>query len=461
MIVHVGLSHRTARVELREQLAIVQDDVPAFLDELVRATPIAEAMVLSTCNRVEVYGALPRGASSDAPRLEEACAALAARLAARGTPEVAAALVKRTGTPALHHLFRVASSLDSIVIGEPQILGQLKDAISTATEHGALGALLGKALHRALFVGKRVRTETQIGAGQVSVSSVAVDLAVQIFGDLRGKTALMVGAGEMAESAAKLLVKEGARLIVVNRSRERAEKLAVEVGGEARDWGELNWCLIESDIVISSTSSPTFVITLEAMKTARKARRGRSLFMIDIAVPRDIDPAVADLDGVYRYDIDDLEQIVAESLAGRAAEAEKAEQIVLAEVRAYEARAAEQAMSPVIVGLRARVRASLATELERSLSGKLKHLGPADREALAIMIDAATNKICHRPTARLKALANEPRGYEAVETLTDLFDLPESLGKEDDEAGSGEESGKQQRAGAPDERASSAKERAS
>jgi glutamyl-tRNA reductase len=339
--------------------------------------------------------------------------------------------------------------------------GQLKDAISTATEHGALGALLGKALHRALFVGKRVRTETQIGAGQVSVSSVAVDLAVQIFGDLRGKTALMVGAGEMAESAAKLLVKEGARLIVVNRSRERAEKLAVEVGGEARDWGELNWCLIESDIVISSTSSPTFVITLEAMKTARKARRGRSLFMIDIAVPRDIDPAVADLDGVYRYDIDDLEQIVAESLAGRAAEAEKAEQIVLAEVRAYEARAAEQAMSPVIVGLRARVRASLATELERSLSGKLKHLGPADREALAIMIDAATNKICHRPTARLKALANEPRGYEAVETLTDLFDLPESLGKEDDEAGSGEESGKQQRAGAPDERASSAKERAS
>lgn len=435
MIVKVGLSHRTARVELREQLAVCHDDIPGFLDELVRMTPIAEAVVLSTCNRVEVYGALPRGVAGDDALLEEACRAVATRLAARGTEEVAASLVRRTGVDALRHLFRVASSLDSLVVGEPQILGQLKEAITFATEHGAVGPLLSKALHRALFVGKRVRTETQIGAGQVSVSSVAVDLALQIFGDLRGKTALMVGAGEMAESAAKLVVKEGARLLVVNRSPERAARLAAEVGGEPREWGELNWCLIESDIVVSSTSSPAFVITLDAMKTAKKARRGRSLFLIDIAVPRDIDPAVASLDGVYRYDIDDLEQIVADSITSRAAEADKAEQIVMSEVRAFEARATELSMNPVIVGLRARVRASLTSELERSLAGKLKHLGPAEREALSVMVDAATNRICHRPSARLRALASEPRGLDAVETLTDLFDLPESLGEVDLDSG--------------------------
>ncbi|NUP11563.1 MAG: glutamyl-tRNA reductase [Polyangiaceae bacterium] len=425
-MVQVGLSHRTARVELREQLAVCHDDIPTFIDELVRHTPVTEAMVLSTCNRVEVYAALPRGHASDDATLDEVGRAVASRLAHRGTAEVAAALVRRRGLDALHHLFRVASSLDSLVVGEPQILGQLKDAITVATEHGTLGPVLGKVLHRALFVGKRVRTETQIGAGQVSVSSVAVDLALQIFGDLNGKTALMVGAGEMAESAAKLLVKEGARLLVVNRSIERATKLAAEVGGVPHEWGQLNWSLIDADIVVSSTSSPHFVITHDAMKTAKKARRGRSLFLIDIAVPRDIDPAVASLDGVYRYDIDDLEQIVADSLAGRAAEAEKAEGIVLSEVRAFEVRAAELAMNPVIVGLRARIRAALNLELERSLAGKLKHLGATEREALGVMIDAATNKICHRPSARLRALANDPRGFDAVETLTDLFDLPEA-----------------------------------
>lgn len=425
MIVNVGLSHRTARVELREKLAISNDDIPEFLEELIRSTPVNEAVVLSTCNRVEVYAALPRGAPAELAHLDAAAIAIAARLAERGTKEVAAALSRRVGQDAIHHLFRVAASLDSLVVGEPQILGQLKDAIAIATTQGTIGPTLGKALHRALFVGKRVRTETQIGAGQVSVSSVAVDLAAQIFGDLGGKTALLVGAGEMAESAAKLLVKEGARLLVVNRSPERAARLAADVGGEAREWGELNWCLIESDIVVSSTASPTFVITHEAMKTARKARRGRSLFLIDIAVPRDIDPAIADMDGIYRYDIDDLEQIVAESLAGRASEAEKAAQIVLAEVRSFEAKATELAMNPVIVGLRARVRASLVTELERSLSSKLKHLSAGDREALARMLDAATNKICHRPTSRLRAMANDPRGEEAVEILKDLFDLPE------------------------------------
>lgn len=432
MIVKVGLSHRTAPVEVREKIAIPKDQLPEVIDDLLKHAPIGEAVVLSTCNRVEVYAALPRNAGATAEDLSRASHAIADRLIRRSSPEVGRTLVREHGPEALRHLFRVASSLDSLVIGEPQILGQLKDALSFASEHGSVGPMLSKAMHRALFVGKRVRSETQIGAGQVSVSSIAVDLAVQIFGDLRGRTALLVGAGDMAESAAKLLVKEGARLLVVNRSRERAERLATEVGGQPRDWGELNWCLIETDIVVSSTASPNYVITLDAMKTARKARRGRSLFLIDIAVPRDIDPAIDALDGTYLYDIDDLEQQVAASLAGRAAEASRAETIVESEVRAFEAKAAELSMNPVIVGLRARIRATLSAELDRSLSGKLKHLGPAEREALTMMVDAATNKICHRPTAKLRALANDSRGQEVIETLTELFDLPQHLTDGDD-----------------------------
>jgi glutamyl-tRNA reductase len=378
----------------------------------------------STCNRVEVYTAPPRGAANDPSALEAIATRVASALKRRGGAGVEKSLRKETGTHAVRHLFRVASSLDSLVVGEPQILGQLKDAISFANEHHGLGPTLGRAMRRALHVGKRVRTETAIGAGQVSVASVAVDLAGQICGDLRGKQALLVGAGEMAEGAAKLVVKEGASLSIVNRSRERADRLAAEVGGTPRDWAALNWSLIEADIVITSTSSPTHVITLEAMKTAKKARRGRSIFLIDIAVPRDVDPAINKLDGVYLYDVDDLSQIVAESLKGRASEAAKAEAIVETEVKSFESWRAEQAMAPAIVSLRARTRAMLASEVERSLSGKLKHLGEAERQALAIMVDAATNKLCHRPSTRLKELASDPRGFEYAEVLSELFDLP-------------------------------------
>lgn len=428
-IVKVGLSHHSAPVQVRERLALRSEVVPELIDELLQHAPIAEAAVLSTCNRVEVYAALPRDVKPEPHRLDEAAKAITARLVARGGPEVGKALVRKHGSDAVRHLFRVACSLDSIVVGEPQILGQLKEAISIAVHHGSVGPTLNRALHRALHVGKRVRSETQIGQGQVSVSSVAVDLAAQIFGDLEGRVALLVGAGEMAEAAAKLLGKQGARIVVVNRSRERAERLAAEVGGEPRDWGELNWCLIDADIVITSTSSPTFVVTLDALKTARKARRGRNLFFIDIAVPRNVDPDVAKLDGIYLYDIDNLEDAVAGSLAGRANEAQRAESMVEEELRAFETKSTELALNPVVVGLRARIRATLLAELERSLSTKLKHLGAAEREALSTMLDAATNKLCHRPTTRLKALALDSRADDYVEILRDLFDLPDSIGE--------------------------------
>jgi glutamyl-tRNA reductase len=424
VIVVVGLSHKTAPLEVRERLAIGREALPDFMRRLTGSRHVGEAVVLSTCNRVEVYAAAPGRGAEDATLAEAGRATLAA-LVSLGGEELTRHLGCTHGAPAVKHLFRVAASLDSLVVGEPQILGQLKDAIDIARELRTLGQTLGNAMHRAVRVGKRVRSETQIGAGQVSVSSVAIDMARQIFGDLAGRVALLVGAGEMAEAAAKLVVKAGARLIVVNRSPERAAALAKEVGGDPRVWGELERSIVESDIVISSTSSPTYVITKDLVKSARKARRGRSLFLIDIAVPRDVDPKVNELENVYLYDVDDLSQIVAESLRGRAAEAEKAARIVEEEARGFETWTLEQAMTPTIVGLRARTRAVLSAEVERSLSGKLRHLSAADREALALMIDAATNKLLHTPVSRLRAMATEPKALDYVEALRDLFDVPE------------------------------------
>jgi glutamyl-tRNA reductase len=217
---------------------------------------------------------------------------------------------------------------------------------------------------------------------------------------------------------------------VVNRSPERAAALAQEVGGAPRAWGDLERAVTEADIVVSSTASPQVIISRDMVRRARKARKGRSLFFIDIAVPRDIDPAVNDLDNVYLYDVDDLSQIVAQSLQGRAAEAARAEEIVREEVRGFESWTRERALTPTIVGLRARTRALLAAEVERSLSGKLRHLGPAERQALAIMVEAATNRLLHAPITRLRALAADPRAPEHVDALRELFDLENAPGGE-------------------------------
>jgi len=430
VIAVVGLSHKNAPLEVRERLALPKDTLPQVLERLLSEPAIGEAVILSTCNRVEVYVA-PRppreGASArgfDGAQVAEAQRIVRDLLLGYGDV-LAPYLVSAEGDDAVRHLFRVASSLDSLVVGEPQILGQLKDAIELAKETRAIGATLGQAMHHAVRVGKRVRTDTAIGAGQVSISSVAVDLARQIFGDLSGHRALLVGAGEMAEAASKLVVRGGAKLVVVNRSPERAAALAHEVGGEPRPWAELEAAVVEADIVICSTSSPTFVLSRDLVKRATKVRRGRSLFLIDIAVPRDVDPAVNELDNVYVYDIDDLSQIVAESMQGRAAEAARAEAIVEGEVRSFEAWARKHALTPLITSLRTRTRAVLEGELERSLNGKLRHLPEADREALRTMLDAATNKLLHAPTAHLKALADDSRGEDYAEALRDLFELEE------------------------------------
>ena len=426
MIAVIGLSHRSAPLDVRERLAFPKEELPALLARLVALDSVGEAVLLSTCNRVEVYVA-PRGVPSSEERLvADATRAVKDLLTTLGTERVAPHLVSVEGTDAVRHLFRVASSLDSLVIGEPQILGQLKDAIDLARDNQALGPTLGQAMHHAVRVGKRVRTETAIGAGQVSVSSVAIDLARRIFDGLADKHALLVGAGEMAETASKLLVRAGAKLAVVNRSLERAEALAREVGGDARPWTALETSLAQADVVITSTSSPTFVITRELVKRVSKARKGRSLFLVDIAVPRDVDPEVNQLENVFVYDIDDLSQIVADSLQGRVNESAGAESLVIDEVKSFELWARKHALSPLITSFRTRTRGILEAELERSLGGKLKHLSEPDREALRTMLDAATNKLLHAPTARLKGMADDPRVEEYAGALRDLFELPES-----------------------------------
>jgi glutamyl-tRNA reductase len=417
-VIVVGLSHRTAPVEIRERVAVTGDQLEDTLAALVELPAVSEALLLSTCNRMEIYAAGRSGDDDD--EVARAVTAFAAELGGR---DVVPHLMTSRGSDALTHLFRVASSLDSLVIGEPQILGQLKDAIRAAEKARTIGSELSHALRAAVQAAKKVRSETTIGAGQVSVPTVAVDLARQIFDELTGHCALMVGAGEMAESAAKLLARGGARVIVVNRSEERAAELATQVGGTPASWSALQSCLVEADIVVSSTASPTPVITRSMLKGIRRQRRGRSLFLIDIAVPRDIDPAASHVDYVYLYDIDDLSHVVAESLEGRQHEADRAETVLRREVRLYEERRSHQAMKPVIVALRERTRTLLASELDKSLRGKLKHLSDDDRRALDLMADAAINKLLHAPTRNLKQLAASPRAGEIAELLCQLFEL--------------------------------------
>jgi glutamyl-tRNA reductase len=324
-------------------------------------------------------------------------------------------------------LFRVASSLDSLVLGEPQILGQVKSAFDVARKQGTIGTQLHRAMTHALRAAKRVRSETTVGAGQVSVPSVSVDLARQIFGELRGHKAALLGSGQMGEAAAKLLVSEGAQLQVVGRNQARVSSLAAQLGASWTAFDRLPEVLAEVDVVVTTTSASHYIVTYDAVKAARKRRRSGSLFLIDLAVPRDVDPRVETLDGVFLYNVDDLAQIVGQTLNSRQKEATRAEQIVEEEARTFERGVNAQQVTPVVVALRRRVETTLQAELDRSLRTRLKHLDASDREALSRMMEAAVNKLLHAPTRHLRTLAtDEEKAYEleaGVALVADLFEL--------------------------------------
>jgi glutamyl-tRNA reductase len=424
VIVVVGLSHRTAPVDVREKLSTGAEALPEVLARLSGRRELAEVMLLSTCNRAEVL-------ASSQPNADERAASRAIREALSQIAGLAHAselepyLYERSGTEAVRHVFRVSASLDSMVLGEPQILGQVKDAYDAAMAAGTLKHYLGRCVHRAFTVAKRVRTETALGAGTVSISSVAVDLARKIFGDLAGHAVLLVGAGEMAEAAAKSLGKGARSIRVCNRSFDRAAALAGQFGGSAAPLDALEEELTIADVVVTSSGSPTYVVTRDMVKRAMKARKGRTLFFIDIAVPRNVEPTVHQIDNVYVYNVDDLEHQVAEGMKARAAEVTAAEKIVEAELKEFETWSRGLDVQPAVVALRAKTRAVLLAEMERSLGSRLKHLGEADRAAMMQMMESAVNKLLHAPTTRLKASAADGGAAEYVAALKHLFDLPE------------------------------------
>jgi len=423
MIVVVGLSHRTAPIEVRERLALPADRVPSFLRGLVEREPVGEALVVSTCNRVEVVAAGTDGARSNLTDVARVTTRAILDLA----PGVAGSLYQHEGRDAVRHLFRVASSLDSLVVGEPQILGQVKDAYDVARESGTVGGVLNRVVPRAIRSAKRVRSETTIGAGQVSVPSVAIDLARQIFRDLSKHTALLIGSGDMGETVARLLRHAGARLLVTGRNDERVRAIATAMQGEPRSFSELDATLVEADVVVTTTSAPHFIVELEQVQRLRRARRGRSSFFIDLAVPRDVDPRVGHLDSVFLYNVDDLSNVVAASMDSRRREADRAEAIVAEEAQSYERWADAEQVTPTIVVLRERLRRVLEGEIDRSFSGKLRHLGPAERAALSVMVEAALNKMLHPTTVKLRRLATDPSSRadldQSIATLNELFGL--------------------------------------
>lgn len=392
-----GLNHRTAPVEVRERLAFEEKALPGALDELKRCPGLIEGMILSTCNRVEV--AVTADERADAEAAVESFLAEARNVERNW---VSPYLYRLDGPEAIRHLFRVASSLDSMVIGEPQILGQLKSAYALAKERGTISGFLDLVLTRAFNVAKRVRSETEIGESAVSVSYAAVELARDIFGSLQGKRVLMIGAGKMAESAARHLRRAGvSEIVVTNRTRERGEALASAVGGRVIPYEGFHSAIPEVDILLASSGATGYVVTREEIRLAIGKRRNRPMFLIDIAVPRNIEPSVDELDNVFRYDIDDLGKVVDQNLRGRIEVANQAEEIIREEVDRMMLRLKTRDNASAVVMLREQVEQWRIGEIERRRS-KLGNLTPQQEEALDAITRGITNKFLHRMITELR-----------------------------------------------------------
>jgi glutamyl-tRNA reductase len=402
-VVLVGISHHQAPVELRERAALDLDRARELAQTL--AGESGEAVCLSTCNRTELY--LAEESPEAAERKAEA-----ALLALE--EELGPALYRLRDEAAALHLFRVAAGLDSMVPGEGEILGQVRDA----REVGATGPILDRLFRDALHAGKKARTETAIGESPASVSSAAGALAEQVFGELDGRAVLVIGAGETGELAVKSLIARGATIaFVANRTLERAEELTRAYGGEPLALDDVAQKLQYVDVVVSSTAAPGSTLTRDAVAGTLHARRGRALFLIDLAVPRDLDPTIHELDGCYLYDIDDLEAVVAETLAGRRREAERAEAIVAGEADRFRDWQASLEVVPAITSLRARAEEIRAAELERAkLSG-------AERRAAESVTAAVLNKLLHLPTIRMKQAAAAADGVIYADAVRHLFGL--------------------------------------
>jgi len=395
-IVIIGVNHKTAPVAVREKLAFSGDCAEPLL-ALMNIEGCRECCFLSTCNRVEVIFV-----ASD-----PATAAVAVRgflFAKSGLADAEAQQYSYLyqGKAAVEHLYQVSASLDSMVVGEPQILGQLKQAYREALEQKTTGVILNRLLHKSFSVAKRVRTETNIGGSAVSISYAAVELAKKIFGSLRDKSVLLVGAGEMAELAAEHLVRQGiGRVIVANRTLERAAKLARRFNGTAVGLAELTTRLAEVDILVSSTGATDLILRKDEVRPLMRQRKNRPLFLIDIAVPRDLDPELNDLDNVYLYDIDDLKNVVDVNKAEREKEALRAEGIVAEEVVKFGQWLEGMEISPTITAIRQKANAIREAEVAKTLA-TLKSLTEGERRSVEMLANAIVNKLLHEPMIFLK-----------------------------------------------------------
>jgi glutamyl-tRNA reductase len=419
-IVLIGLNHKTAPVEIRERFNIVCVDSKGPLSDFAQIRLLRESFYLSTCNRMEVL--------FTTPRLDEGISAVVGLLAEIYGQTGAALkpyLYIYIDQDAVKHLFRVACSLDSMVVGEPQILGQIKDAYRQATEAKASGVVLNRLLHKSFSAAKRVRTETRIGSNAVSISYAAVELAKKIFGELQGKIALLIGAGEMAELAAEHLISNGVeRIVVANRTLERALALARRFNGSTVPWEELVEELRKTDIIISSTGSPEPILNAGQVRKRMRARRNRPLFFIDIAVPRDIDPDVNRIDNVYLYNIDDLQGIVEINRAERIKEAARAEHIISAEALKFDAWLRTLEVVPTIVSLREKAEQIRKAEIHKTLS-QLDSLSGGEIEAINVLTRSVVNKLLHDPILFLKRISTRSRKDSYLDVARKLFHLDE------------------------------------
>jgi glutamyl-tRNA reductase len=419
-LIVIGLNHKTAPIEMRERLAFSKDEIEKALCQTKSLLSLKESMIISTCNRVEIY--------ASAREVEKATFDLKSFLAryhGLSLKEFENILYLLTGEEAVRHIFRVASSLDSMVVGEPQILGQIKSAYQLAAQSKTSGFILHRLLHRAFHVAKRVRTETKIGDSAVSVSFVAVELAKKIFGALEKKTVLLIGAGEMCELAARHLVSAGVeKVIVTNRTYEGAIALAQTFRGEAIPFEEMTQGLRRVDIVISATGSPQYLLRYDQVATVIRDRKQKPIFFIDIADPRDIEPKVGDIENVYLYNIDDLQKVANDHIQDREKEAQKAEVIVQDEVLKFVHWYRSLDITPTIVALREKFEEIRKKELEKTFSLH-SHFSDKERQSLEALTSAIVNKILHTPLSFIKETDEEAMTDLYLDALRTLFQLSE------------------------------------
>ncbi|MBM4053227.1 MAG: glutamyl-tRNA reductase [Planctomycetes bacterium] len=417
-ILVVGLNHKSAPVEIREKLAFNNNSVSSALSLFTQKYPSSEAVILSTCNRVEMYAS----SASDAVKLEDILSFLA-EFHKIGENEFSQYMYHYKDDRAVTHLFHVSSSIDSMVIGESQILSQVKEAYTLACVEESTGKILNQLFQQALNLSKTIHTNTSIGQGKVSISSVAVEFAEKIFQDFTGKMVLVVGAGEMCELLLKHLYEEGARTIIVaNRTFERAQAIADAFQGQAIKYELLGEYLSKADIIITSTSAPHYVIHTDQVKEAIKHRRGNPIFLIDIAVPRDIEPGVGNIDNVYLYNIDDLQTVVNQNIDDRTREIEKCREIIEKEVEHFMARLEQIKIEPAITLLRNNFHSIGKDELNR-LRPKLKNINDEDWNQVVYTMERTLNKLLHHPAKVAKQEARNGGGYRYVETIKKLFGI--------------------------------------